>query len=134
MLQFVNKSEHFLKGENMAKVLLVDDARASRMIVGKIVKKLGHEVIGEAENGELGFAAYKELKPDLVLSDVEMPILDGHGMVRKIIEFDSNATVVMLTTVVNAQFIQKIMADGAMDAVKKPATADKLEKIFNQLD
>ena len=51
----------------MATVLLVDDAKASRMIVGKVVKKLGHEVIGQAENGELGFEAYKELKPDLVL-------------------------------------------------------------------
>ena len=118
----------------MATVLLVDDAKASRMIVGKIVKKLGHEVIGQAENGELGFEAYKELKPDLVLSDVEMPVLDGHGMVKKIIEFDSEASIAMVTTVVNAQFIQKIMSEGAMDAVKKPVNADKLEKIFDQLD
>ena len=71
----------------MATVLLVDDAKTSRMIVGKTVEKLGHNVVGEAENGELGFEAYKELKPDLVLSDVEMPVLDGHGMVKKIMEF-----------------------------------------------
>ena len=68
----------------MATVLLVDDSKASRMIVGKVVKKLGHEVIGQAEDGEKGFEAYKELKPDLVLSDVEMPVLDGHGMVKKL--------------------------------------------------
>jgi len=118
----------------MATVLLVDDAKASRMIVGKVVKKLGHEVIGQAENGELGFEAYKELKPDLVLSDVEMPILDGHGMVKKIIEFDPDASIVMVTSVVNAQFIQKIMSEGAMDAVKKPINDAKLQKIFDDLD
>jgi len=118
----------------MATVLLVDDAKASRMIVGKIVKKLGHEVIGQAENGELGFEAYKELKPDLVLSDVEMPVLDGHGMVKKIIEFDPDASVVMVTSVVNAQFIQKIMGEGALDAVKKPINEVKLQKIFDNLD
>ena len=118
----------------MATVLLVDDAKVSRMIIGKIVKKLGHEVVGEAENGELGFEAYKELKPDLVLSDVEMPILDGHGMVEKIIAYDSDASIAMVTSVVNAQFIQKIIAEGAMDAVKKPVNESKLEKIFEQLD
>lgn len=116
------------------KVLLVDDARASRMIVGNIVKKLGHEIIGEAENGELGFEAYKELKPDLVLSDVEMPVLDGLGMVEKIIAHDPDANVAMVTSVVNAQFIQKIMKVGAIDAVKKPVNEAKLQKIFDQLD
>jgi len=118
----------------MATVLLVDDSKTSRMIVGKVVKKLGHEVIGLAENGELGFEAYKELKPDLVLSDVEMPILDGHGMVKKIIEFDPDASVAMVTSVVNAQFIQKIMSEGAMDAVKKPVNEAKLQKIFDSLE
>ncbi len=118
----------------MATVLLVDDSKISRVVVGKIVKKLGHKVIGEAEDGELGFEAYKELKPDLVLSDVEMPVLDGHGMVKKIIEFDPDASIAMVTSVVNAQFIQKIMSEGAMDAVKKPVNEAKLEKVFNQLD
>ena len=118
----------------MATVLLVDDAKASRMIVGKVVKKLGHEVIGQAENGELGFEAYKELKPDLVLSDVEMPVLDGHGMVKKIIEFDSDANIAMVTSVVNAQFIQRIMKEGAIDAIKKPVNEAKLQKVFDKLD
>jgi len=106
----------------MVTVLIVDDSKTSRMIVGKIVKKLGHEVIGQAENGELGFEAYKELKPDLVLSDIEMPVLDGHGMVEKIIEFDSNAKIAMVTSVVNAQFIQRIIAQGVIDSIKKPVT------------
>ena len=117
----------------MARVLLVDDAKASRMIIGKIVKKLGHEVIGQAENGELGFEAYKELKPDLVLSDIEMPVLDGYGMVEKIINFDPDADIVMVTSVVNAQFLQKIMSIGAMNAIKKPVNDAKLQAVFDEL-
>ena len=116
------------------KVLLVDDARASRMIVGKIVKKLGHEIIAEAENGELGFEAYKEFKPDLVLSDVEMPVLNGYEMVKKIVQFDSNANIVMITSVVNAQIIQKILLTGAIDALRKPINDKKLKKIFDELE
>ena len=118
----------------MATVLLVDDAKSSRMIVGKVVEGLGHEVIGQAEDGEKGFEAYKELKPDLVLSDIEMPNLDGHGMVKKIIEFDPNASIIMITSVVNAQFIQRIMSEGAIDAVKKPVNEEKLKKIFDKLN
>ena len=118
----------------MAKVLLVDDSRSSRMIIEKVVKKLGHEVIGQAEDGEKGFEAYKELKPDLVLSDVEMPNLDGHGMVKRIIEFDPDASIAMVTSVVNAQFIKKIISEGALYAVKKPINEEKLKKIFDQLD
>jgi two-component system chemotaxis response regulator CheY len=116
------------------KVLLVDDAKASRMIIGKILKRLGHEVIGEAANGELGFEMYQELKPDIVLSDIEMPILDGYEMLEKIIEFDKDANIVMITSVVNAQFIQKILSLGALDALKKPIDDKKIQKIFEQLD
>ena len=116
------------------RVLLVDDARASRMIIGKIVKKLGHEVIGEAENGELGYELYKELKPDIILSDIEMPVLDGYGMLEKIIAFDKEANIVMVTSVVNAQFIQKILSLGALDAIKKPINEVKIQKVFDQLD
>ena len=118
----------------MATVLLVDDSRTSRMIVGRAVKKLGHEIVGEAENGEIGFEMYKELKPNLVLSDVEMPILDGHGMVKKIIEFDSKALIVMVTSVVNAQFLHQIIGEGAKHAIKKPVNEAKLQKMFDLLE
>ena len=117
----------------MAKVLLVDDARASRMIVGKIVKKLGHTIIGEACNGQEGFQMYSELKPDVVLSDIEMPVCNGYEMVEKIISVDKNAKIIMITSVVNAQLIKKILSSGAIDAVKKPINEAKLQKIFNEL-
>jgi len=118
---------------NIKKVLIVDDSKVARMFVGKIIKKLGHEIIGEAQNGQDGFEKYKELKPDIVFSDIEMPILDGYEGLEKIIDFDSNAKVIMITSVVNTQIIQKIMALGAKDSLKKPITEDKLKKIFDDL-
>jgi FixJ family two-component response regulator len=51
-----------------------------------------------------------------------------------LIEFDPDASIVMVTSVVNAQFIQKIMSEGAMDAVKKPINEAKLQKIFDNLE
>ncbi len=119
---------------SVKRVLLVDDAKASRMIVGKVVKKLGHEVVGEAVDGQDGFEKFKELRPDIVLSDIEMPVLDGYGGLKLIKEEDPDAVVVMVTSVVNAQFIQKILGLGALDAVKKPINEAKLQAIFDQLD
>ena len=117
----------------MAKVLVVDDSKIARLFTIKEINKLGHEVVAQAEDGEKGFEAYKEFKPDVVLSDIEMPNLDGHGMLIKIKEFDPNAKVVMITSVVNATFIKQIMAQGAMDAIKKPISGGKLEKILERV-
>ena len=118
----------------MAKVLIVDDSKMSRMMVGKTIQKFGHEIIGEAENGELGFEEYKSLNPDIVFSDLEMPILDGHGMIKKIIEFDNEAKIVLVTSIVNAQVIQKIKNEGAFDAIVKPINDKKLQDIFDKLN
>jgi len=120
--------------EGQKRVLIVDDSKISRQMVGKTVIKLGHAIVGEASNGNEGFEKYKELKPDLVLSDVEMPECDGHEMVKKIIAYDNQAVIVMVTSVVNAQFIQKIISEGAKTAIKKPITDEKIKKVLDSLD
>ncbi|MDF2844395.1 MAG: hypothetical protein K0R00_2821 [Herbinix sp.] len=57
----------------MAKILLVDDSKTSRKILKGILEESGHEIIGEAVNGEDGIAKYKELKPELTTMDITMP-------------------------------------------------------------
>lgn len=52
----------------MAKILIVDDSRTSRRMLRNILVENGHEVIGEAENGQIGFEKYIELKPDIVIT------------------------------------------------------------------
>ena len=72
----------------MAKILIVDDSRTSRRMLRNILVENGHEVIGEAENGQIGFEKYIELKPDIVTLDITMPVLDGLGALEKIIACD----------------------------------------------
>ena len=74
----------------MAKILIVDDSRTSRRMLRNILVENGHEVIGEAENGQIGFEKYIELKPDIVTLDITMPVLDGLGALKKIIAYDEN--------------------------------------------
>ena len=62
----------------MAKVLIVDDSRTSRKILKEILKVGGHEILGEASNGEEGVILYKECKPDVVTMDITMPNMNGY--------------------------------------------------------
>ncbi len=67
----------------MAKILVIEDVKTESLIVGKILKSMGHLVI-HAENGEDGLALLEKEQPDLVLSDIVMPKMDGFQVCRKI--------------------------------------------------
>ena len=84
----------------MKKILIVDDSSMIRLIVSKATKKLGYEAI-EASNGQEGLESL--LKHDdisLILSDVNMPVMDGLEMIEKIKENEKTKyiPIVMLTT------------------------------------
>ena len=65
------------------KVLTVDDNRTNLQILQVFLKKLGHEAI-PADNGEVAVAKYLEERPDLVLMDIMMPVMDGFEATRRI--------------------------------------------------
>jgi YesN/AraC family two-component response regulator len=107
--------------------MLVDDSRISRKIIGSVVKELGYNIVAEASNGKDGLEKYKKVRPDIVLTDIEMPEMDGYEMAKKILEFDKKAKIFVITSVVNAQFIKKILSIGVLDAIKKPINKQKLQ-------
>ena len=61
----------------MARVLVVDDAAFMRKMVSDALVKGGHEVVGEAGNGNEAVARYQELRPDVTTLDITMPEKDG---------------------------------------------------------
>lgn len=67
----------------MAKVLLVDDAAFMRMRCAKLLTENGYSV-DEAENGQEAVEKYQQIKPDLVLMDITMPVMDGLTAVAEI--------------------------------------------------
>ncbi len=104
------------------RVLVVDDSAFMRHAVGRLITESGDmTVVGTASNGEEGLRAAAELHPDVITLDVEMPVLDGPGMLRRLMT--SNPTrVVMLSslTTEGAAVTLDALDAGAIDFVAKP--------------
>ena len=75
----------------MARILVVDDAAFMRKMVSDALTKGGHEVVGEAGNGNEAVARFQELKPELTTLDITMPEKDGLAALKEIIELDPGA-------------------------------------------
>lgn len=117
----------------MAKILLVDDSKTSRKILRSILEEDGHEVIGEAINGEEGIKKYKELHPDITTMDITMPVMDGLEALRLIMEFDKNAKVVMVTAAGQKTKMVDAVKYGAIEFLAKPFEASQIIEIINKV-
>ena len=105
---------------NDVRVLIGDDQlpfrEASRMVVEMTD---GFEVTGEAENGEQAIALVEELKPDLVLMDVQMPGMDGVETTRRITSVPNPPVVVVMSTHESGDYVDVAIAAGAVGFVPK---------------
>ena len=108
------------------KVLITDDEPHIRKFISLVVKRLGHPVLLEAANGEEALALYERERPDLVLLDVNMPVLDGVGALGRIKAFDPDALVVMLTSLTNRQTVEACARLGALDYLRKDLPRDEM--------
>ncbi len=110
----------------MATILIADDAAFMRMRSSQLVKELGHEVV-EAEDGAEAVEAYKQHKPDAVLLDITMPVMDGMEALAAILELDPEAKIAMVTAMGQQQVIMEAIKMGAKDFVVKPFDADRIQ-------
>lgn len=114
----------------MAKFLIVDDSILFRKKLIKLITNAGYEVAGEAEDGNIGFEKYKELKPDAVLLDITMPNCNGVEALQLIKDYDKNAKVIMITAVEEKAILIKAMQIGSLDYIIKPFNE---ERVLNSL-
>lgn len=109
-------------------ILLIDDEAHIRKYVGLILRQLGNVKILEATNGQEGVAAYQRENPDLVLLDVNMPIMDGIETLKKLKEIDPDSVVVMLTSLANRQTIEQASELGAANYIRKDTPKEEISK------
>jgi len=119
------------------RVLIVDDAIFMRKMISDILVENGMEVVGEADTGAKAVEKYMELRPDLVTMDIIMPEMNGIDAVRKIMEFDSKARIVMCSALGQQALVQEAITAGAKDFLIKPFNAARvvevIAKMFSQV-
>ena len=113
-------------------ILLVDDEPHIRKYVGLILRQLGAPKILEAANGEEAIATYERERPDLVLLDINMPIMDGMETLKRLKALDPNCVVVMLTSIANRLNVEAALALGAVNYIRKDTPKDEITKALTE--
>jgi len=116
------------------KIIVADDYYTNRLLVSEILKSLGHEFI-EAENGRQALDALEKNNDiDLVLMDLEMPVMNGIDAMRyirdKMIFPKSSVPIVALTAHNPGAFIQEGQASGFNKLMGKPYSIDKIAELL----
>lgn len=101
------------------RVLIAEDEALIRLDLAEMLVEEGYEVVGEAGDGETAVRLAKELKPDLVILDIKMPIMDGLAAAERIAG-DRIAPVIILTAFSQRDLVERARAAGAMAYLVKP--------------
>ncbi len=112
--------------EEKIKVLIVDDATFIRNLIRKALQNSSCEVVGEATNGEEAIKLNKELKPDIITMDITMRGMDGITALKKILEDNPKANVIMLSSTAEEDLIREAIKLGAKDFITKPFKPERL--------
>ncbi len=113
---------------SLGKVMIVDDSRMSRTILRSVLEKAGYSVIREADNGEDAVAAFKECRPDLVTLDITMPKMDGLEALARILAFDADAKIIMITAAGQQDKLITALKQGAKRFINKPFDEEEVLK------
>jgi chemotaxis protein CheC len=108
------------------KILLVDDSAFTRRIVRNALDGRGYRRVIEAENGEEGLRKYETEKPAVVLLDVIMPDLDGTEVLKRIMNMDEDAKVIMLSAVGQEKTVKMCNKLGSVGYIVKPFESEQL--------
>lgn len=120
----------------MRKIIVVDDEPITRMDICEILREANYEVVAEAGDGFDAIEQSRKYKPDFVIMDVKMPILDGLKAAKIITENKLSRGVVLLTAYSNKEFIEEAKNIGIIGYIVKPidekSFIPNLEIIFNK--
>lgn len=109
------------------KILLVDDHLVVRMGLSLMISRQGDmKLVGEAENGEQAVVLAGELQPDVIIMDLQMPIMDGATATQKILTGNPGARILILTTFGATADAARALNAGAVSAISKDSSQESL--------
>jgi two-component system response regulator YesN len=118
----------------MFKVLIIDDEPIIRKGLKNIInwKNFGCEVVGEAQDGLEGSELIRRLLPDIIITDIKMPEVDGLTMVREIKSVVPNCKIIVLTGHRDFEYVHESLKLGAFDFLLKPSKIEELTAVISR--
>ncbi len=115
----------------MHKLVIVDDEYLVRLGIRETIDWAanGIEVIGDASNGKQGYEMIKELNPDLVITDIKMPIMNGVDLVKTLHKEGFNGEIVVLSGYKDFEYAKETFENGIFSYVVKPIDNDELLEV-----
>ena len=109
------------EGQQGQRVLLAEDEALIRLDLAEMLTEAGYEVVGQASNGEEAVSLAESLRPDLIIMDVKMPVMDGLTAAETIGE-QRICPVIMLTAFSQKELVERARDAGVMAYIVKPFT------------
>jgi len=110
----------------MSRILIVEDAAYVRELFRHTLTSHNYDIAGEASNGAEAVDKYRALKPDAVIMDLLMPVMDGITATKQIMDFDPKARIVVVSALMGPGIREDALRAGAVDFVAKPFGMDRL--------
>ncbi|MBZ5653746.1 MAG: response regulator [Acidobacteriia bacterium] len=114
------------------RALIVDDSSVMRKIVERCLRQAGLDLtqVHEASNGVEALALMSEHQFDLILTDINMPVMDGLEFVKQVQQMESakNTPIVMITTEGGEKHVVEALSHGAKGYIRKPFTPDQVKE------
>jgi len=115
------------------KILICDDSILARKSLADMLNTMGYGNITSVNNGQAAIDTYKQINPDIVFLDIVMPIKDGITATREIIEYDSEAIIIIISSVGTQTHLREAIKSGAKDFVQKPVDLNLLKQVLSHL-
>jgi len=108
-----------MSGKLNIRVLLADDEAHVRLFVKSVLKSMGCEIVGEAADGRQAVELFEKTSPDLVLLDINMPIMDGLAALKALRAKSETVAIVMLTSLASSEVVEQSLDAGATYHLRK---------------
>jgi len=116
-------------------IVVADDSKFMRTLLKRIVEKMGHKVIAEANNGRELVEIMKNMKegPDLVFLDINMPGMNGLKALEAIRNAEKDFKIVIVSALDQDEVIKYAKSIGLVDFITKPFTPDKIMRVVKSI-
>ncbi|MBS4206875.1 response regulator [Bacillus sp. FJAT-50079] len=120
----------------MFKVVIADDEYMIKKSLTVMIERspFNFKVVGEADNGKKALELVKELKPDLLVTDIRMPTMDGLELIQETQKFDKRTEVIVVSGFGEFEYAQKALRLGAIDYLLKPIKIDLVQEALKRVN